>query len=131
MTVQIKMSQATRYNRRFKDGLLSVERLESYWKLKREAKYEGLNAKMIEKEKINDMFSSMGGIKNAKKSIKKINDKNGDNGSLLSCYPFYVFTIIYNCLKHFYFHCLLDREQFNISIRDFSCEHCLYGFLHK
>jgi len=56
-----------------KDGLLSVERLESYWKLKKEAKYEGLNAKMIEKEKINDMFSSMGGIKNARKFIKEKN----------------------------------------------------------
>ena len=56
-----------------KDGLLSVERLESYWKLKKEAKYEGLNAKMIEKEKINDMFSSIGGIKNARKFIKEKN----------------------------------------------------------
>ena len=58
-----------------KEGLLSVERLESYWKLKKEAKYEGLNAKMIEKEKINDMFSSIGGIKNARKFVKKNSQK--------------------------------------------------------
>ncbi|WP_102346071.1 ribosome small subunit-dependent GTPase A [Bacillus sp. Marseille-P3661] len=57
--------------RAIKDGTLSVERLESYWKLKRETKYEGLNSKMIEKEKINEMFSSMGGMKNARKFIKE------------------------------------------------------------
>ena len=56
-----------------KDGILSVERLESYWKLKRETKYEGLNSKMIEKEKINEMFSGMGGMKNARKFIKEQN----------------------------------------------------------
>lgn len=54
-----------------KDGVLLVERLESYWKLKKEAKYEGLNSKMIEKEKVSDMFSSMGGMKNARKFIKE------------------------------------------------------------
>lgn len=56
-----------------KDGILSVERLESYWKLKKETKYEGLNSKMIEKEKISDMFSGMGGLKNARKFIKEQN----------------------------------------------------------
>ena len=56
-----------------KDGSLSVERLESYWKLKKETKYEGLNAKMIEKEKISEMFSGMGGMKNARKFIKEQN----------------------------------------------------------
>ncbi len=56
-----------------KDGNLSVERLESYWKLKRETKYEGLNSKMIEKEKISEMFSGMGGMKNARKFIKEQN----------------------------------------------------------
>lgn len=54
-----------------KDGILSVERLESYWKLKRETKYEGLNSKMIEKEKINEMFNDMGGMKNARKFLKE------------------------------------------------------------
>ena len=58
-----------------KDGILSVERLESYWKLKKETKYEGLNSKMIEKEKISEMFSGMGGMKNARKFIKEQNRK--------------------------------------------------------
>ncbi|MEK4031216.1 ribosome small subunit-dependent GTPase A [Pseudobacillus sp. FSL P4-0506] len=58
-----------------KDGVLSIERLESYWKLKKETKYEGLNSKMIEKEKINDMFHGMGGMKNARKFIKEQNRK--------------------------------------------------------
>ncbi|USK68508.1 ribosome small subunit-dependent GTPase A [Peribacillus asahii] len=56
-----------------KDGTLSVERLENYRKLKRETKYEGLNSKMIEKEKISEMFSGMGGMKNARKFIKEQN----------------------------------------------------------
>ncbi|WP_338449777.1 ribosome small subunit-dependent GTPase A [Niallia oryzisoli] len=58
-----------------KDDTLSIERLESYWKLKRETKYEGLNSKMIEKEKINEMFNGMGGMKNARKFIKEQNRK--------------------------------------------------------
>ncbi len=58
-----------------KDGELSHERLESYWKLKKETKYEGMNAKMIEKEKANEMFSAVGGMKNAKKFIKEQNKK--------------------------------------------------------
>lgn len=58
-----------------KDGVLSVERLESYWKLEKEAKYEGLNSRMIEKEKINNVFGGMGDMKNFKKFIKKQNRK--------------------------------------------------------
>ncbi|WP_234978485.1 ribosome small subunit-dependent GTPase A [Bacillus tuaregi] len=54
-----------------KDGMLSAERLESYRKLIKETKYEGLNSKMIEKEKLNSLFSEMGGIKNAKKFLKE------------------------------------------------------------
>ena len=53
------------------EGTLSGERLESYFRLKKEMKYEGLNSRMIEKEKINDMFSSMGGLKNARKFLKE------------------------------------------------------------
>jgi len=53
------------------DGILPAERLESYNKLKKEARYDGLNAKQIEKEKINEMFSGLGGIKNARKFIKE------------------------------------------------------------
>lgn len=58
-----------------KDGTISVERLESFQKLKRETKYEGLNSKMIEKEKISEMFSGIGGMKNARKFIKEQNKK--------------------------------------------------------
>src|SRR5699024_1965138 len=38
------------------DGILSVERLESYRKLQREAKYDGLNSKQIEELKLDEMF---------------------------------------------------------------------------
>jgi ribosome biogenesis GTPase / thiamine phosphate phosphatase len=51
-------------------GELSEKRFESYLKLKKEARYEGLNAKQIEKEKITEMFSGFGGIKNARAFIK-------------------------------------------------------------
>ena len=54
-----------------KDGALSEDRLDSYWKLQREMKYGGMNSKMIEKEKINEMFSGSGGIKNARKFIEE------------------------------------------------------------
>lgn len=57
------------------EGTLSPERLESYRKLKKEAKYEGLNSKAIEKQKINEMFGSVGGIKNARKFIKEKSKK--------------------------------------------------------
>lgn len=52
------------------DGVISEERLQSYKKLKKEAKYEGMNSKQIEKEKINEMFSEFGGMKNARDYIK-------------------------------------------------------------
>lgn len=52
------------------EGTLTAERLISYKKLKKEAKYEGLNSKQIEKEKINEMFSDFGGMKNARNYIK-------------------------------------------------------------
>lgn len=52
------------------DGLLPKERLISYVKLKKEAKYEGLSSKEIETEKISTMFAEVGGIKNARKLIK-------------------------------------------------------------
>jgi ribosome biogenesis GTPase len=55
------------------DGSLSEERLLSYHKLKKEAGYEGLNSRQIETKKINEMFKSVGGIKNARKMIKEIN----------------------------------------------------------
>ncbi|NTW04986.1 MAG: ribosome small subunit-dependent GTPase A [Peptococcaceae bacterium] len=55
------------------EGVISEERLLSHKKLKKEARYEGLNSKQIEKEKIKDMFSQFGGIKNAKALIKSKN----------------------------------------------------------
>lgn len=57
------------------DGIISQERLESYKKLKKEARYDGLNSKQIEKEKINEMFADFGGIKNAKNYIRTKNKK--------------------------------------------------------
>lgn len=56
-------------------GELTEKRLESYLKLKKEAKYDGLNSKQIETEKINTMFSGMGGMKQARKFIKAQNRK--------------------------------------------------------
>lgn len=52
------------------DGFLSKERLASYEKLQKEAKYEGLSAKQIETEKFTTMFAEVGGMKNARKLIK-------------------------------------------------------------
>jgi ribosome biogenesis GTPase len=57
------------------EGIVGEERLQSYKKLKREAKYEGLNSKQIEKEKIAEMFSDFGGMKNARDYIKSKNRK--------------------------------------------------------
>lgn len=58
-----------------RDGILSADRLGSYAKLKKEAKYEGLNSKQIETAKLNEMFGSVGGMKNARKFIKENNRK--------------------------------------------------------
>lgn len=56
-----------------KEGSLTEERLASYFKLKKEAKYDGLTSKQIEDKKIEEMFKGFGGIKNAKKYIKNKN----------------------------------------------------------
>ncbi|MEL4025088.1 ribosome small subunit-dependent GTPase A [Lysinibacillus endophyticus] len=58
-------------------GELTVERLESYWKLKKETKYDGLNSRMIEKEKINSIFHEFGGLKNARKFMKEQKKNKG------------------------------------------------------
>jgi ribosome biogenesis GTPase len=55
------------------DGIIDEERLQSYKKLRKEAKYEGLNSRQIEKEKISEMFSEFDGIKNARDFIKSKN----------------------------------------------------------
>lgn len=57
--------------RAIREGILPAERLASYNKLKKEARYDGLNARLIEKEKIYDMFQGFGGMKNARKFIKE------------------------------------------------------------
>lgn len=51
-------------------GSLSKERFANYVKLKKEAQYEGLNSKLIEREKLTVMFAEVGGMKNARKFIK-------------------------------------------------------------
>lgn len=56
-------------------GILPEERLASYLKLKKEAGYDGLNSRQIENKKINEMFKSFGGIKNARKYIKNKSKK--------------------------------------------------------
>jgi ribosome biogenesis GTPase len=61
--------------RAVEDGILSEERLESYFKLKKEAKYDGLNSKQIEAEKLKRMFKDVGGMKNARKIIKEKNKR--------------------------------------------------------
>jgi ribosome biogenesis GTPase len=55
------------------EGQLDLQRFESFLKLKKEAKYDGLSAKQIENEKINTMFAEVGGIKNARKFAKEKN----------------------------------------------------------
>ncbi|WP_352400238.1 ribosome small subunit-dependent GTPase A [Anaerotignum sp.] len=54
------------------NGDLDERRLQSYYKLKREARYEGLSAKEIETTKLNEMFREVGGMKKAKHHIKNL-----------------------------------------------------------
>lgn len=56
-------------------GLIDEDRLLSFNKLKKEAKYEGLTSRQIENEKINEMFAEFDGIKNARDFIKSKNKK--------------------------------------------------------
>ncbi|MDD4316546.1 MAG: ribosome small subunit-dependent GTPase A [Clostridia bacterium] len=57
------------------EGKISADRLQSYEKLKKEAKYEVLNSRQIEAVKINEMFKEVGGIKNARKLAKSKNKR--------------------------------------------------------
>lgn len=57
------------------DGRLDNARLESYKKIQKELKYSQMNSKSLEKEKFNTMFSSVGGMKNARKFVKEKNKK--------------------------------------------------------
>ena len=61
--------------RAIEEGKLDKNRLESYRKIQKELKYANLNSKRLEKEKVKDMFSSAGGIKNARKYVKEKNKK--------------------------------------------------------
>ena len=56
-----------------RSGALSEDRLEAYIKLRKEARYEGLNSRQIENEKIASMFAEVGGIKNARRFAKEKN----------------------------------------------------------
>jgi len=53
------------------DGVLSVQRFESYQKLQREMSYEGLNSRQLENEKINRMFGSKAEMKRFMTSVKE------------------------------------------------------------
>lgn len=55
------------------EGILDEARLINYRKLKKESRYEGMNSKQIEKEKIDEMFTQFGGIKNARDFARKRN----------------------------------------------------------
>lgn len=58
------------------DGGLDERRLQNFYKLKREAKYDGLSSKEIEEEKLNEMFREFGGMKKAKHHIKNLKKSN-------------------------------------------------------
>lgn len=53
------------------EGFLSRRRLESFYKLRQEAEYDGLSSKEIEAKKFERMFKDVGGMKNARKLIKE------------------------------------------------------------
>lgn len=58
------------------EGTLSQSRLESYEKLQRETQYQGLNFKELETTKINGMFKDVGGMKNARKTMRHLDKRN-------------------------------------------------------
>ncbi|KNZ42728.1 ribosome biogenesis GTPase RsgA [Acetobacterium bakii] len=57
------------------DGSLDPRRFENYIKLKKEARYEGLNSRQIEAEKTSEMFKDFGGVKNVRKIMKEKNKR--------------------------------------------------------
>jgi len=57
------------------DAGISASRLASYRKLKREATYEGLDSRQIESQKVHEMYSSHGGIKNVRALKKSRQDR--------------------------------------------------------
>jgi ribosome biogenesis GTPase len=61
--------------RAVEEGTLDPKRLANYRKLLKEAKYVGLNAKQLEREKINEMFSGFGSLRQARDYIKRKNKR--------------------------------------------------------
>jgi ribosome biogenesis GTPase len=59
------------------NGELEEERLKSYFKLKKEAQYEGLTSKQREDLKTDTMLAEIGGKKNMKKFIKEKRKQKG------------------------------------------------------
>lgn len=57
------------------NGELSEKRFENYKKLQKEIGYDGLDWRMLEKEKIKNMFGSMGEMKQKMKNIKNKNKR--------------------------------------------------------
>lgn len=57
------------------EGTLLSERFSNYLKLQKESQYEGLGFKELELKKGNEMFKEFGGIKNARKTIRKIDKR--------------------------------------------------------
>lgn len=55
--------------------LLTAERLTSYRKLRAELKYQGMNSRQLEQEKINNMFGGMSGMKQARNFAKQKNKR--------------------------------------------------------
>lgn len=53
------------------EGVLAAGRLNSYWKLQVEMKYQGLNSRQLEQEKINRMFGGMNNMKQVMAAVKK------------------------------------------------------------
>lgn len=59
------------------DGTITQRRLDSFFKLKIESSYEGLNSKELENQKLERMFKDVGGMKGVKKFIKSKQNKKG------------------------------------------------------
>jgi ribosome biogenesis GTPase len=59
-------------------GTLDPRRLESYRKLKREARYDGFTFKQIESEKLGAMFEDVGGMKKARRYIRQNDKRRGE-----------------------------------------------------
>ncbi|MGL4791584.1 MAG: ribosome small subunit-dependent GTPase A [Anaerotignaceae bacterium] len=56
-------------------GELDQRRLENYFKIQKEVKYQDLNSREIENVKLNEMFKEFGGLKNARNFIKSKSKK--------------------------------------------------------